>query len=121
MNLFQQLALTAFAVLLVVDLIRLWRGSTGRRAWLARSAIYLATATAIAYPGLTQAVAQAIGIGRGTDVVLYLFVLVLIGVSFYFYSRTADLQRQLTDVVRHLALESARRGDTEQEEDGEPR
>ena len=30
--------------------------------------------------------------------------------AFHFYSRTVRLQRQLTQVVRHIALQEARRG-----------
>jgi hypothetical protein len=57
-----------------------------------------------------QQLATAIGIGRGADVVLYLFVLAFLATAFYFYSRTVQLQRQVTQLVRHIAIQEARRG-----------
>ena len=121
MNLFQQLALSGLAILLVLELIRLRHGALGRRAWMVRSLILAATAAAIARPGLTQDVAEMIGIGRGADVVLYASVLALIGVSFYFYTRTTHLQRQLTAIVRHIAIDGAQQGDPRRQENDDDR
>ena len=45
-------------------------------------------------------------------VLLYLSVLGFLGVSFYFYSRNVRIERQLTEVVRQMALRDARRGES---------
>lgn len=110
MNVFQWVTLPALALLLVWEFVRLWRGPVAWGAWLLRVATWAAAAAAIAVPNLMQDVAAALGIGRGTDVVLYLFVFIVLGASFYFYSRTVRMQRQLTQVVRHVAIREARRG-----------
>ncbi len=117
MNLFQLLTLSVLSALLCVDLAGLVRKSTGRKLRLARLAVWAAAAAAILNPDLPQGLANGIGIGRGADLVLYLFVLAFLGVSFYFYSRFLRLREQLTDVVRHLAIQSARQG---QEETAKP-
>jgi hypothetical protein len=54
--------------------------------------------------------ATAVGIGRGADAVLYLFVFAFLVTAFYFYARQVKLQRQVTELVRHIAIHEARRG-----------
>src|SRR5262245_40812417 len=110
MNAFQWLTLPVLALLLLWELVRLWRGPVSWGAWLLRTATWAAAAVAIAVPNLTQDLALALGIGRGTDVVLYFVVFIVLGTSFYFYSRYVRLQRQLTQLVRHVAIREARRG-----------
>jgi hypothetical protein len=105
MSVFQWLAI-GFLGALVAWEIRNWlRGGRPGGAGLLRCLVWLAAAAAIARPDWVQKVAEQIGVGRGADVVLYLFVLAFLATSFYFYSRCVRLQRQLTQVVRHIALQ----------------
>jgi hypothetical protein len=115
MNPFQWLALSGLALLFARELVSLQNGKLGPRAWALRTAILIAAAATIARPSLVQSLAVSIGIGRGADVVLYGFVLVLIVESFYFYSRTCELRREVTELMRHLALAEARRGESVEE------
>lgn len=108
MNLFQWVTVSLLGLLCVRDLGRVWLGA-GRFA-LARAIVWGVAAAAVAEPGLVQALADVLGIGRGADVVLYVFVLLFLGTSFYFYARQRQLQRQVTELVRHLAIQEARRG-----------
>lgn len=114
MNLFQFLTLPILVFLLVLEQVRLARGQSTRRSWLVRSLVMVAAGATIAKPGLTQSLAQAIGIGRGADVVLYLFVLLFIVTTLSNYTRNAKLERKLDEIVRHLALDSAQRGRTDE-------
>jgi hypothetical protein len=107
---FQVLAVTLLAGALALELRRCWPRPYRRRSWLWRGAILVTAAVAIVQPALVQRLAVLLGVGRGADAVLYLFVLAFLLVSFYFYARYVRLQRQLTQVVRHLALQEARRG-----------
>ncbi|MCI0456802.1 MAG: DUF2304 domain-containing protein, partial [Gemmataceae bacterium] len=109
-NLFQWITLPLLALLLLADLVAMLRRAPARRVRLFRSVVWAAAMVAIAQPELPQELAVAIGIGRGTDLVLYLFVLAFLFASFAFYARSLRLQRQLTEVVRHLAVSEARRG-----------
>lgn len=113
MNLFQWLAITVLGLLLASELVRLARGPVGRLFWALRCFVWLAAVLAIARPDWVQTVATTIGIGRGADVVLYGFVLLFPAVSFYLYSRCVRLQRQVTELVRHIAIMEARRGSGE--------
>jgi hypothetical protein len=110
MNLFQWLTLSVLAALLLVELQGLLRKTGGLKLRLFRCAAWTAAVLAIVDPGLLQTIANGIGIGRGADLVLYLGVLAFLGASFYFYSRYVRLQRQVTDIMRHLAIQNAQRG-----------
>ena len=118
MNAFQALALVALAMVLLRD-VRLFRhGRLRRLALLGHLTVLATAAVGILWPGATQVAAEALGIGRGADVVLYLSVLALLAISFYFHARTADLQRQVTELVRQLALRDVRRGGSESAAEG---
>jgi hypothetical protein len=56
---------------------------------------------------ITVRIAKAIGIERGTDLVFYMFALAFLGTSFYFYSRLIKMQRQITELIRHIAIKEA--------------
>jgi hypothetical protein len=107
---FQWITLPVLGLLLLKDTYALlFRHPSFRRDRLVRVAVWAAAFAAIAVPELTSQVANAIGIQRGADLVLYLFVLAFLGTAFYFYSQNVRLQRQLTDVVRHIAIQEARK------------
>jgi hypothetical protein len=108
MTLFQEIALTSLGVLLTWEVVTFRRGGRGFK--LLRCAVWLSAAVAIAFPDLVTDLGAVVGIGRGADLVTYLFILAFLGVTFYFYARYMRLQRQLTEVVRHVALREARRG-----------
>ncbi len=109
MNLFQLVAIGSLAVVMLGELARLGQDRLTVGSWLVRSSIWLAAAVAIARPLLLQSLANLLGIGRGTDVLLYALVFVFLGTSFFLYSRTVLLQRQVTELIRRYALDSAQK------------
>lgn len=111
LTLFQWLSLSALLAVILAELWRLRRSAGNWGLPLLRLAVWLAAAAAIAYPRLTEIVASAAGIHRGADLVLYVFVLAFLACVFYYYSRYVRLQRQITEIVRHLALQEAARND----------
>jgi hypothetical protein len=113
-TLFQWLTLPVVLGLLIRELIDRRRRTASPGFWIIRCLVWIAAGTAIARPQLVQEVATAIGIHRGTDLVLYLFVLLFLVTSFYFYWQKVTLQRQITVLVRHLAIQEARRGGQEE-------
>jgi hypothetical protein len=109
MILFQQLALPVLGLLMAVELYRRLRGRDSGPANLLRLCLWAAAFVAITWPDMLTKIAGTIGIRRGADLVTYIFALAFLGTSFYFYSRYVRLERQLTRVVRHLAVQGARR------------
>lgn len=109
MNLFQLLAIGSLVIVMLGEIARLSQGRLTLGSWLVRSSIWLAALVAIARPLLLQSLANLLGIGRGTDVLLYGLVFVFLGTSFFLYSRTVLLQRQVTELIRRYALDSAQK------------
>lgn len=110
MTLFQCLSISALSVLFVREVIQAWSTPvSGAGRWL-RGMVWLLAAVAIARPDMVQQLAESVGIHRGADLVFYLFVLAFVWVSFYFYSRFVRMQRQLTQLIRCLALQDAQQG-----------
>lgn len=108
MNLFQWLTVPPLAALALFDLSRaLVRRPRFRPDLLVRAAVWAAGAVAIYDPLITVRIAKSIGIERGTDLVVYLFALAFLGTSFFFYSRLVRMQRQITELVRHIAIREA--------------
>lgn len=107
-NLFQWLTVPPLVVLALVDLSRvMFRRPRFRLDLVVRTFVWTAGALAIADPMITVRLAKAVGIERGTDLVMYLFALAFLGTSFFFYSRIIRMQRQITELIRHLAIKEA--------------
>ena len=67
----------------------------------------------VIHPEFSMWAANQIGIGRGTDLLLYVFILFSL---FYFVSLSAGskrIERQLTNIVRELALQNPKQGKAE--------
>ncbi len=107
MNLFQILALLVVVCLFVLSLAALIRGWATRRETLLWMLLWLAAAVAIAWPGVTKIVANALGIRRGADLLLYCTVLVMMVGFVMIYTRLRRVRRELTLLVRHLAIRDA--------------
>jgi hypothetical protein len=71
--------------------------------------VFLAAIAAIAYPDLLNYLANLIGVGRGTDLLLYGMVVVLIGNIISTTRRHRQMEREVTQLARALALSEAER------------
>ncbi len=107
MNLFQILALVVVVCLLVLTVVAAVRGWFTRRETILLSALWLAAGVAIIWPGVTKAVANLLGIGRGADLVFYCSVVVMMVGFVMIYARLRRIRRELTLLVRHLAIRDA--------------
>jgi small membrane protein len=104
---FQRIALLAVGLLAALSLHAGGRrpGNRGTVAlWLA---LWCSAALALLRPDLTQRVAGAVGIRRGADLVFYCAVLAMLGGFFVVSLRLRQHSRELTLLVRHLALRDA--------------
>lgn len=64
-------------------------------------------------PEVTNLLANSVGIGRGADLVLYIGVITLFFFGFLLIISVDRLERQMTKLVQHQALEEFRRARTE--------
>jgi hypothetical protein len=108
MNLFQWITIPVLVVLFLLELRRvLFLAPRFQLDRTLRALVWAGAALAIYDPDLTSILANAVGIQRGADLVVYVFILVAVAVAFYLYSSNVRLERQLTEVVRHLAIRNA--------------
>ena len=61
-------------------------------------------AAAVLFPDATDDVANFVGVGRGVDLITYLIEVAVLFVLLHYYTKFVELQRQLTTVVRELAI-----------------
>ena len=111
MILFQWIVLPILALVILRELVRGRRHAESYLLWFLRIVVWLGAGVAIARPNSVGDIAQWLGIGLGVNLVVYLFALFSIVTAFYFYSRGVRMQRQITELARHIALQEVRRGE----------
>ena len=107
MNLFQIFAVIIVGTLFVLSLVAMSRGWATRRESLTWALVWLSAAVAIIWPDVTGKIAKAFGIGRGADLVLYCAVVVMMIGFLMVYTRLRHIRRELTLLVRALAIRDA--------------
>ena len=104
MNPFQIIAISGLLIIVVIEWVRLYRRKTNLMGPFIRSLIWLSAIGFILYPDSLTYIARWLGIGVGANLLLYTLTLAFIAVSFMLYARIVQLRRQMTLLVRHLAL-----------------
>ena len=104
MNLFQDLAVGLLLVVIFAEWVRVARTGVPWAGPIVRTVIWLAAAGFILFPDSLTYFARSLGINRGADFLLYGLTLAFLATSFLLYARIVQLRRQMTRLVRHLAL-----------------
>src|SRR5262249_32810356 len=97
-------AITLLVLIVVLDSLRVYKGSGSWIGYLFRTLIWFSACVFILFPDVLTYVANLLGIGRGANLLLYLLALAFIAVSFLLYARIVQMQRQITLLIRHLAI-----------------
>ncbi len=69
--------------------------------------IWLLALAGILLPSTTTQIAALFGVGRGVDIIVYLGISILFYLVFRIYVMIEDLRREVTKVVRTIALQNA--------------
>ena len=104
LNSFQILLLIVLGLLLTGSVVAMLRGWASRREGTVWMMLCVTAAVATLRPELTGRVADVLGIGRGADLVFYCAVVVMMIGFWVTYMRLRYLRRELTLLVRHLAI-----------------
>ncbi len=107
MNAFQILGLVVIAVLIAASLINLTRGRGRTSVSLLWLSLWCLAAVALVWPDSTVLVARSLGVKRGADLVFYCNVFATLGGFFFIYLRQRRVERQLTLLVREMAIANA--------------
>jgi len=65
---------------------------------------WLGVAFVIIFPEITSMVANWLGVGRGVDLVIYISILILFYLVFRALTRQDKIEKDITKVVREIAL-----------------
>ncbi len=104
-----QLVLVLFAAFAVARVVgRFLAGVIRLSECLLWTGLWIGVAVVVLDPSLTQRVARVLGVGRGVDAVFYLTIVLLFYLVFRVHMRIRGLERQLTELVRKLALLGAK-------------
>lgn len=107
---FVKLLVTLFVIF---ALSRVWLrrrdGSINFGGWLAWSVVWVGVGVFVWLPKISDVAAGKIGIGRGVDALVYFSIIVLYYGAFRLYIKLELLQRDLTALVRALALRNRER------------
>ena len=83
------------------------RGRSRPRTALPWTVLWAAAAVAFAWPESTAIVARRLGVDRGADLISYVSVLAMLAGFFWVSVRLRNLNREITLLVRQLALSNA--------------
>jgi len=115
MSVFQTVLLLIVGCVLAGSLVAMLKGWATRREGVVMSLIATIATVAVIWPAVTTKLARTMGIGRGTDLVLYCSVVVMIVGFVMTYARIRHLRRQITLLVRAIALRDAAGGKATEE------
>jgi len=102
MNTFQTIVVPFALALSLTEAIRWLRG--GRRIGVFKAIVWLGFAGAVYEPDLVQQLAGLANIGRGADFLLYAMTVFVLLTTSYFLNQLEIHRRQLTLLVRELAI-----------------
>ena len=104
MTYFQSFGIAVVGLLIVYSVANLFRYRGRSRATYLWLVIWVLTTVALINPSLAVTAARAMGVGRGADLIFYLNVLGTLAGFFLIYMRQRKIDRQITLLVRELAL-----------------
>lgn len=97
----------AAIVAVVIIAFLILRGGGARHQAIRRILLVLfvlGAAVSVLFPQLLTALARLVGIGRGTDLLLYVLVIAFLGFAATTYRRSRQLENQITELARQIAL-----------------
>ncbi len=100
-----QIFITLFALIALFGVVRGFkRGALSRTGVVAWIFIWVAAIVAVWNPWITNRIASMLGVGRGADAVLYVSVVMLFYMIFRLYGKCENLEHQLSELVKKIAL-----------------
>jgi len=106
-NIAQILLLSLTVLAIVVTLLKYRQRRIDTLGFLRWLALWLGAGAAILFPESTITVAHLLGIGRGVDLVLYLSLILVFYLLFRTYVRLEQMDRDITKIVRAIALKES--------------
>jgi hypothetical protein len=109
-ELYQIIAIILGLIAILYSIIRFRNGMMSVGMLLLWIIIWLIIITISLYPNDTNYLAIYTGIGRGLDFVLILGILLSFYLIFKMYNKIENIEEELTDLVRELAIQNKKSG-----------
>ena len=101
-----QIAITIFVIFAISRVVlRYGEGKISIVALAGWGLLWIATELIVWVPGATTGIANILGIGRGADLLIYGSIVAIFYLIFRVYVTMEDIERQITEIVRKIALE----------------
>jgi hypothetical protein len=114
-ELYQVIAIILGLIAILYSIIRFRDGKMSIGMFLLWILIWLIIIIISLYPNDTNYLASYTGIGRGLDFVLILGILVCFYLIFKMYNKIENIEEELTDLVREIAIQNKNTGIKEDE------
>jgi small membrane protein len=101
------------------DILRYRQNRIHTRGFLLWLVLWFGVIAVIMFPNSTVVVARFFGIGRGTDLVLYTSIILILYFLFRIYVHLEQVDREITQIVRTIALRDEHLMHSENEKDME--
>jgi hypothetical protein len=111
MNGFQWLVASLLLLLIAATFTAMVRRTLPLKASLIWMGVWLSALAAVGRPEITIIVAHILGIRRGADLVMYFGIVFGLVAFFAVFNRMRRIERELTEVVRELALREPSSGE----------
>jgi hypothetical protein len=109
-ELYQIIAILLGLIAILYSILRFRDGKMSLGMLLAWILIWVIIIIISLYPNDTNYLASYSGIGRGLDFVLILGILVSFYLIFKMYNKIENIEEELTDLVRELAIQNKNKG-----------
>lgn len=117
-NVAQVFLLSLAGLIIGLVILRYRQRRIGTFAFLFWLFLWAGAAVVILFPNSTVGVAHFLGIGRGADLVLYLGAIFILYLIFRLFVRLEQMDRNMTKIVRALALRDAGLSQSDHEREG---
>jgi hypothetical protein len=111
-----QVLILLFALFAISRTIRQFKQGALSIAWLIVWIVFwIVVGIVVLSPQTTDAIAKLVGVGRGADFVIYISLVALFYLVFRMFVKIEDVEREITKLVRKLAIEEKEEKDVMEE------
>ncbi|MFZ5365543.1 MAG: DUF2304 domain-containing protein [Patescibacteria group bacterium] len=119
MNLIQILILIFIAYVIYRLVVKLNKRLLSPSFFILWLIFWLIVGLIVVLPQTTQLIAEWLGVGRGVDAVMYISVIVLFYMIFRIFARIEKIEKDITHLVKEIAIESATKGEDQHGKSGD--
>lgn len=107
-----QILIVIFVLFALVRTAKQFRAGRLRKRELAFWVLFwIVLGVAAVLPETTQMAARLVGVGRGVDLAIYVALIALFYLVFRLYMKIEDTEREITKLVRKIALDQDNKSD----------